>query len=263
MTDQLDLRPFVVTGCARSGTTYMSAVVSGLGLRFGHEVVFGPRTRAFEGWQGQHGDSSWLAAPFLDQIGDAPVFHQIRHPLKVVRSLVGVRFFADRGSAFLHGDDAYTRAKWAVRERLMAAGHVEQSDKGPRPHKVYRAFVHTYAPQLWEPATEPERALLYWLTWTRMIRDTARPESYAAHHVELLDAETIADMLGRIGLPVTPGHVALAMAKVPTDMNTRRVAPLEWDQIPDGPLRREAAAYAEELGYVPDDPSVKPGTAAR
>ena len=162
----VDLRPFVVTGCARSGTAYTAAVLSGLGLRCGHEVVFGPRTRGFDGWHGQHGDSSWLAAPFLDQLGDALVFHQVRHPLKVVRSLVGVRFFADRGAAFLHGDDAYTRAKWAVRERLTAAGHVEQSDKGPRPHKVYREFVRTYAPELWEPATEVERSLRYWLTWT-------------------------------------------------------------------------------------------------
>src|SRR5690242_2679693 len=106
----LSLQPFVVTGCARSGTTYMSALLSGLGLRIGHEVVFGPRTRSFDGWQGQHGDSSWLAAPFLGDLGDAPVFHQVRHPLKVVRSLVGVRFFADRSAAFLHGDDLYTRA---------------------------------------------------------------------------------------------------------------------------------------------------------
>jgi len=260
--EQLDLKPFVVTGCARSGTTYMAAVLSGLGLRFGHEVVFGPRTRGFDGWHGQHGDSSWLAAPFLDQIGDAPVFHQIRHPLKVVRSLVGVRFFADRGPAFLHGDDLYTRAKWGVRERLMAAGHVERSDKGPRPHKVYREYVATYAPELWDPPTEPERALLYWLTWTRKVIATARPENYTAHHIELLDEHVIADLLARVGVPVSPQHVALAMAKVPKDTNTRKVAALDWSDLPDTPLRREAEEYAAELGYVVTDPSVRPGAAA-
>lgn len=252
------LRPFVVTGCARSGTTYMGALLGGLGLDVGHEVVFGPRTRGFTGWQGHHGDSSWLAAPFLGELGDALVAHQMRHPLKVVRSLVGVRFFADRGVLFLHGDDAYTRAKWAVRERLMAAGHVEASDKGARPHKLYRGYLAAYAPQVWEPATEPERALAYWLTWTRMVRANARPENYLAHHVELLSPEIVSDLLERIGLQVTPGHVALAMQKVPGDLNTRRVASLEWSDLPDTPLVREAAAYAESLGYVPADPKVKP-----
>jgi hypothetical protein len=256
--EPITLRPFVVTGCARSGTTYMAAVLSGLGLRVGHEVVFGPRVRAFTGWHGQHGDSSWLAAPFLDQIDDALVFHQIRHPLKVVRSLVGVRFFADRGPAFLHGDDAYTRAKWAMRERLMASGHVEQSDKGPRPHKVYREYLRTYAPQLWEPATEAERALSYWLTWTRKVVATARPASYTAHHVERLDAEVIAAMLQRVGMSVAPSHVGLAMAKVPQDLNTRRIAAIEWSDLPDTPLRREAEQYAAHLGYTPADPSARP-----
>jgi len=256
--DPLSLRPFVVTGCARSGTTYMAALLSGLGLRLGHEVVFGPRTRGFTDWGDRHGDSSWLAAPFLDQIEDALVFHQLRHPLKVVRSLVGVRFFADRGPLFLQADDAYTRVKWAVREQLMAAGHVEASDKGARPHKVYRAFLAQYAPGLWEPATEPERALLYWTTWTRMIRAGARPDCYTAHHVELLDAETVADLLASIGLPVAPAHVALAMAKVPGDLNTRRVAPLEWSAVPDGPIRRDAEELARSLGYEPADPSRPP-----
>jgi hypothetical protein len=257
------LRPFVVTGCARSGTTYMAALLSGLGLRIGHEVVFGPRTRSFDGWRGLNGDSSWLAAPFLADLDDALVFHQVRHPLKVVRSLVGIRFFAERTPLFLAGDDLYTRAKWQVRERLMAAGHVEHSDKGPRPHKVYRAFVDTYAPQLWEPATEPERALRYWLDWTRLIVANAEPDAYAVHHVERLEEDVVSEMLGRVGLEVTPEHVALAMTKVPQDTNSIRIAPLEWSDLPDTPLRREAEAYAEELGYVAADPSVLPRATQR
>ena len=252
------LRPFVVTGCARSGTTYMGALLAGLGVRIGHEAVFGPRTRGFDGWHDQNGDSSWLAAPFLDQIGDALVFHQVRHPLKVVRSLVGVRFFADRGPLFLHGDDAYTRVKWAVRERLMAAGHVERSEHGPRPHKLYRAFLAEYAPGLWEQPTEAERALQYWLTWTRKVVETARPENYTRHHVEHLDEHVVTDLLARVGLTVTPEHVALAMTKVPQDLNTRRVADLGWDQLPDSELKREAEQYAVHLGYAPDDPTVLP-----
>jgi hypothetical protein len=253
-----ELQPFVVTGCARSGTTYISAVLSGLGLRCGHEVVFGPRTRAFTGFGEQHGDCSWLAAPFLGQTGDALVFHQVRHPLKVVRSLLGVRFFADRGALFLRGDDLYTRVKWRLREQLAAAGHVEPSTKLHRPHLVYRGFLHEYAPQVWLPGSEAERALAYWVTWTRMIRELKDQPRYHVHHVEHLDAAAIAAMLRRVGLDVAEGHVALAMEKVPTDLNTRRVAPLEWSDLPDTALRREAAELAGELGYTVEDPRTAP-----
>ncbi len=249
------LRPFVITGCARSGTAYMAALLDGLGLRVGHEVVFDPRTRHFDGWQGQNGDSSWLAAPFLADLGDALVVHQLRHPLKVVRSLVGVRFFADRSRAFLEGDDAYTRAKWAVRERLMSAGHVPHSEHGARPHKVYRAFLATFEPGLWDLTTEPERALAYWVRWTRRIRDHAGSTTYESHHLERLDPEWVSGLLGRIGLEVDPAHVSLAMTKIPGDLNTRRIAgDLSWSDLPAGPLRREAEDLAAALGYDATDP---------
>lgn len=256
----ISLRPLVVTGCARSGTAYLGKVVGGLGLRFGHEVVFGPRTRAFPGWQGQHGDASWLAAPFLTQLGqDVLVHHQVRHPLKVVRSLVGVRFFADRNASFLHADDAWTRAKWAVRQRLEAAGHVEESHKGPRPHKVYRAYLAEFAPGLWDEATETERALRYWVQWTRMILETAPQLDYRRLPLELLDAERLAAVLRAVGLEIDAGHVALAMSKVSDSFNTRRVAHnLEWDDFPRTRLRREAEELASELGYDVTDPTRRP-----
>ena len=253
------LRPFVVTGCARSGTTYMAALLGGLGLHIGHEDLFGPRTRAFDGWHGRQGDSSWLAAPFLGQVGDALVFHQVRHPLKVARSLLGMRFLADRSAAYLLADDLYCRAKWKVREQLMAAGHVPQSDHGPRPNKVYRAFVSTYAPQLWEPASEVERVLLYWHDWTRMVAQNARPEHYRRSHLERLDADLVTGMLAEVGLTVTREHVALAMAKVPSDTNTYGPPPaLDWDDVPAGPVKDRVAVLAEELGYDAADPAVKP-----
>src|SRR4051794_440119 len=196
----LPLRPFVVTGTARSGTAYTAMLLSGLGLRIGHEDVFGPRTRSFDGWHGQDGDSSWLAAPFLDQLPDALVLHQVRHPLKVVRSLVGVRFFADRSRLFLESDDAYTRVKWKVRESLMRAGHVPDSDHGPRPHKVYRAFLDTYEPGLWRFHTEAERALAYWVRWTHRIREHSGDERYRCYQLERLDPEHVSPLLGEMGL---------------------------------------------------------------
>jgi hypothetical protein len=259
-----DLRPFVVTGTARSGTMFTAAVLAGLGLHVGHEDVFGPRSRSFDGWHGRHGDVSWLAAPFLGDVGDALVMHQLRHPLRVVRSLVGMRFMADRSWLFLTGDDLYTRTKWRVRERLMAAGHVPASDHGPRGHRVYRDFLDSFEPGLWELPTEPERALAYWVRWTRRIRAYAESTAYRSHHLERLDAELLSGLLGEIGLTVAPQHVQLAMDKVPTDLNSRRVAGgLGWDDLPSGPLRRAAEELAESLGYAASDPARLPRTEVR
>ena len=257
------LRPLVVTGCARSGTTYLAALLGGLGLDLGHEDLFGPRTRSFDGWHGRQGDSSWLAAPFLGEVGDAVVVHQVRHPVKVVRSLLGMRFFADRSSAYLLADDLYCRAKWKVRERLMDAGHVPFSDHGPRPHKVYRAFVSAYAPHLWEPATELERALLYWHDWTRLVIANTHPDCYRRTHLETLTAETVSGVLADIGLTVTPEHVSLAMAKVPSDTNTYGPPPpLSWEDVPAGATKDKVASLAAELGYDVSDPSVRPEVTA-
>jgi len=253
-----DLQHLVITGTARSGTAYMGALMGGLGLRFGHEEIFGPRSRSFVSWYGQNGDSSWLAAPFLDQVPEALIVHQVRHPLKVVRSLVGVKFLADRGAAFLAGDDAWTRIKWRTREKLLELGHVEESDKGPRPHKVYRAFVDTYVPEAWAADSLVERSLTYWVRWTEKVLQHRDEDRYQVHHLELMSPDSISAILRRIGLDVTAAHVALAMSKLPPDLNTRKVAKFEWADIPGSAIKVRAEELADLLGYVAAEPARPP-----
>ena len=253
----LELRPFVVTGCARSGTAYMALVLSRLGLRCGHEVVFGPRSRAFTGFHGQHGDSSWLAAPFLAQLpSDTLVIHRIRHPLRVVRSLLGVQFFQDRTNAWLWSDDAYTRGKWQVRRALMAAGHVEPSAKGPRPHTVYRAFLNTYAPQVWDEPSPAHRALRYWADWNGLVEQqvAAAGLTYRRHLVEDYDDNALAADLTDVGLPISADHVHLVTESVPRDTNSRRTSDDTWGDLPDSPAKAAAAELAVHYGYDPDAP---------
>ena len=78
---------FVVTGTGRSGTGFISQVFTNAGMPCGHEKVFNPyETRA----AGYMGDASWMAVPYLSELRSSTVvFHQMRHPLKVVRSLCG------------------------------------------------------------------------------------------------------------------------------------------------------------------------------
>lgn len=63
----------VITGCARSGTKYMSRVLKRHGLDVEHERV------------GSDGTVDWKWAPLVDPAG-VMVLHQVRHPLKVIAS---------------------------------------------------------------------------------------------------------------------------------------------------------------------------------
>jgi hypothetical protein len=79
-----DSRPLLITGCARSGTGYISKLMTRCGLDIGHEA-----------W-GKDGCSSWVMAvddenpPWGESSHNVQfdhVFHQVRHPLKVISSV--------------------------------------------------------------------------------------------------------------------------------------------------------------------------------
>jgi hypothetical protein len=85
-----DLR-YVVTGLPRSGTKYISKVLSELGLNCGHEEHFGTvqatLVRPDEAWDGIWGDASWMAVPYLEHVFPGTVvLHQVRDPIKVLNS---------------------------------------------------------------------------------------------------------------------------------------------------------------------------------
>src|SRR5262245_57962235 len=105
---------FIVAGCPRSGTTYMAKLMTALGYPCGHERIFNiwrilgldvrpeiggdfrdPMTAFFQ-LDAKKGDASFLAIPYMDQLPEGTVvFHQVRNPLEVIRSLMGMRFFSD------------------------------------------------------------------------------------------------------------------------------------------------------------------------
>ena len=81
-------RKFLVTGSGRSGTRYTALLLSELGLDVRHESL------------GSEGIVSWYAATDSDAVPYGPpssrlvfrhVFHQVRHPLRVIPSLATLR----------------------------------------------------------------------------------------------------------------------------------------------------------------------------
>lgn len=121
---------FVVTGCGRSGTGYVSQLLSALGVPCGHEAIYGPTGPG--GWGGLLGDSSWLAVPYLDEF-DGTVIHLVRDPRKVVESHLRIQFFAD------HHRTSYQQA------------------------------LRRAAPEVFHPGGQFERACRYWVLWNGIV----------------------------------------------------------------------------------------------
>ena len=117
----------IITGCQRSGTM---SVASALGLP--HEVQFTPQVD----WGNLarikirlRSEVSWMAAPFAAELR-TPIIHLIRHPLKVVNSLVGIDFWT--------GDT----------------------------HEPYRSFLKNFCP-VPEKADPITQSLVYWHEWNQ------------------------------------------------------------------------------------------------
>lgn len=123
MTDR-----FVVTGCGRSGTRYMSELLTAAGVPCGHEQAYNADGAGL--WAlGRQADSSWMAATMLDWV-DVPVVLLVRHPLAVVRSWVEIGFFG--------------------------------RDRSNPTHQPLRAF----ASHVYDYEAPADRALAMWLTLT-------------------------------------------------------------------------------------------------
>lgn len=84
----------IITGTGRCGTGYFANLLNEVGILCTHEGYFTP-----EGPQPVDvlADSSWMAAPFLEQHPRAKLIMAVRSPQAVVRSLMGIAFFQTEG----------------------------------------------------------------------------------------------------------------------------------------------------------------------
>lgn len=102
---------FVVAQTGHSASGYTSRVFTQAGIRTGHEDWFRPYRRRVRGLVG---DSSWCAVAELERYRGI-VFHQVRDPLRVLRSL-SMDVFDE------FGNGRYARLRW----RLMGGSAGDQ-----------------------------------------------------------------------------------------------------------------------------------------
>lgn len=214
-------RRFLVTGCGRSGTGYLAALFSQLGLQCGHEALFHPAAcaEASPSWPaGVVGESSWLAAPFLAGLPPGTlVIHQVREPVAVVRSFLRIRFF--------EGKSAWKR------------------------------FAERHAPEL-ATGTPLERCVKYWLHWNRLCQGAAAlgQVEYRRHRLEDVDRELLAELCVALGAPRETAAIEAALARVPRDTNTsgakHQDGSIRWSNLPRGEWSADLEDLAGRLGYA-------------
>ena len=224
---------FLVTGCSRSGTTYAARVFSALGIPCGHEAVFNIfRVRAGDPapeldhpkWEG---DASFLAVPFLETLpAGTVVLHQTRHPLEVIRSHMGIRFFADP---------------------------VEPSPYLADNHVDFLGVIEQCCPEIFRERDECARCVQYWVQWNRLVERAARISGldYIRYRLEDLDSGLLRRLMARIGMEVPNERVEAALAAVPRDANHRpRDESITLSRIPEGPVRDAIRRAARDYGYA-------------
>jgi hypothetical protein len=202
------------------------------------------------------GDASWLAAPFVEAMERSTVvFHQVRNPREVIRSLLGVGMFATgRPGGLVHRlTDGVEHAR-----RVTRLGVTRGFDGGSRPHRrVIRSdftrFVRTHLPEAFRFDGEMDRCTAYWIGWNAMIeRSAVRSQvPYFRYRIEDVGVPLVSRLLDMVGETRPDDLIRRAMEQLPKTINRRERGPeIPIDSLRALNSRHGLAAAAERYGYV-------------
>ena len=188
------MKRFLVTGSGRSGTRYTATLFNALDVPCGHEDVFGrPQGigRRPIDWKSYQGDASWLAVPLLP-LDEVVVLHQVRHPLDVVRSLVGT-------------------------------GVLREDRNGRFPRFLRKCF-----PEVLAVESEIERAAWRW----RILNERIEPHAAITYRLEDLDTDLMLRLCSLLEVDRPQCEIAEALEQTSTTVNHRpREKSVQWEMI--------------------------------
>jgi hypothetical protein len=221
---------YVVASLPRSGTKYISKVLTELGQNCGHERSFtciggqGDRHTTAQGiciredapevW----GDASWLCVPLIEKLPPGTVvFHQLRDPIKVLNSNLPP------------GGDSYFRT-WDENAGLKT----DPLYNKPIPYK--RFIWENTQDWVWpdkiaegpETLEEIERVVHWWVNWNLWIEFAAMRRSdlvYVRYRLEDMSANLLQNIGNVIQPKVVPPrieHCCDIVQKTPTTVNRHR-----------------------------------------
>jgi hypothetical protein len=209
----------------------MSKVLTQLGLPCTHErivniywVAEGPVR--FAKLVGGSGDSSHLAAPLLAELPQQTlVLHQVREPVAVIRSHMGIRFFARP-----HEPSIYLADR----------------------HEDIVRFIGEHCPSCVEGEDELTRCIRYWTDWNRLVERTsdAAGLEYLRYRLEDIDEDLLQEILRRLGAEVSRSQITATLAEVSRSTNTRLRDPsVDWSELPPSAAREDLVRLAAHYGY--------------
>jgi hypothetical protein len=209
MVPRLNFR-FVVVGTGRSGTGYAARLFTELDIPCGHEAAFDPDVSG----RPLLGDASFGIVPFLEGFGGL-VFHQVRHPLAVLRSMLATDFFSSPGR-----------------------------------YAPYYRLLQSTLPRLDDRGTPVRKAMYYIVAWNRRCERAAT----LRWRVESLDAATLRRASALVGCERSVQACAAALERVPRDVNRLELRGLEradlaWADLPDCPEKRDLVDSLRRYGY--------------
>lgn len=226
------LQPFLITGCGRSGTQYITRVLRCHGLHVAHEGVFVPGMARHDDLaavfarEWLHGEVSWFAAPYLDQVPDDwLVVHLVRNPIRVIRSWVALRLWEGQFTASIFVRRQLGWTSWFQASRSPIAASME-----------------------------------YWVAWNQLVREK-RPTAWRLRIEDFsTDARHMVALLHRIGLTETLiEHVEPNLRAVRKDVGSAVLAgkslPLDikLSTLPAGRTKELLVERALEFGYTLND----------
>jgi len=217
---------FIIAGCARSGTKYISVVLSKLGIPCSHEAY---TTDGKKGkWQHKAkvmqklcywGDASWMIAPNIHKfLSNTIVFHQLRNPVHVIRSMMGYHMLGT-GRGKYNG-----RTKYA--NYALTAGSIGNGK-------------------------EIRQCMDYWLHWNDMIRqqldDWPLTFQYKVEDLTSNRLRYIASLLGKTATFNECDEVLKAVSK--STHHRRRAKKVCWSSLPEGMSKDLLKKEANWYGY--------------
>ncbi len=210
------MKHFVITGTGRSGTRYMSVLLTQMGIRTGHQSVFHANCLSDEftpEWGHYKGDSSGLAAPHLLSLppDDTLIIHLTRHPSKVMHSLIEQRHLPGQDSnESIRVYDKYCPGAISIKN-------------------VYR------------------RAAYFWVQWNKIVEQTNEMPYFIHHRIE----DHPMPIVRHIANHIDWDHILRpeVVLDVPKDIGTAgRKGKISLNTI-KGPVGRDIREMAERYGY--------------
>lgn len=199
------MQRFLITACPRSGTKYTAELLTAAGIPTGHERVYNPTGP--HPWR-KTGEVSWAAVPHLADIvaQGIPILHQVRHPLKVIASMMAKKLFERPGG----WRDIATDFLWG-------------------------GVIDTNANPLWA-------ASYMWLKWNEEIEKY----TYKRYRIEDMSAALLVDVWMDYTEKDSISLDALQTTPRDINHSKGRVKSLEWPDLPADlvePIREMSSRY--------------------